>query len=142
MPKRTSRAVWNGSLTEGSGRMELGSGAFQGQYSVGTRFGSDEGTNPEELIAAAHAGCFSMAFSLILGNEGFTPDAIETSATVTIERQGDGYAITMIELDVEASVPDIDEEKFNELAEMAKNGCPVSKALETVPITMNARLKS
>jgi len=83
-----------------------------------------------------------MAFSLILGKEGFTPDAIETSSTVTIERQGEGYTITMIELDVEGSVPDIEEEKFIELAEMAKNGCPVSKALETVPITMNARLKS
>ncbi|HME56363.1 MAG TPA: OsmC family protein [Candidatus Lokiarchaeia archaeon] len=142
MPKRTSKAIWNGSLTDGSGRMELGSGAFQGQYSAGSRFGSEEGTNPEELIAAAHAGCFSMAFSLILGKEGFTPDAIETSSTVTIERQGEGYTITMIELDVEGSVPDIEEEKFIELAEMAKNGCPVSKALETVPITMNARLKS
>jgi lipoyl-dependent peroxiredoxin len=141
MPKRTSKAVWNGTVRDGSGRVELGSGAFEGQYSYQSRFESGEGTNPEELIAAAHASCFSMAFSLLLGKEGFPPESIETSAAVTIERQGDGFAITMIELEVEGNVPGIDEAKFLEIADMAKNGCPVSKALETVPITMNARLK-
>lgn len=126
---------------EGSGRVELGSGAFEGQYSYTSRFESGEGTNPEELLAAAEASCFSMAFSLLLEREGFAVETIETSATVAIEKQGDGFAITKIDLDVEGSVPNIDEAKFVEIAEMAKTGCPVSKALKPVAKTLKVKLK-
>ncbi|MFP4364365.1 MAG: OsmC family protein [Spirochaetia bacterium] len=134
--KRTSQAVWKGSIKEGSGAMKLGSGAFEGQYSFSSRFENGVGTNPEELIAAAHAGCFSMAFSLLLGEAGFEPKYIDTKASVSIEKKGDGFEITTIELSTEAAIPEIDEKIFQETAKAAKNGCPVSKALAGPEISL------
>ncbi|MBV6496650.1 MAG: OsmC family peroxiredoxin [Acidobacteria bacterium ACB1] len=140
--KRTSEAKWNGSVTEGSGEVKLGSGAFAGPYSFNSRFGNDtKSTNPEELIAAAHAGCFSMAFSLILGKSGFTPKSIETKASVHIEKQGEGFAIPKIELVTVAEVPGITDEEFQTIATTAKENCPVSKVLSAAEITLDATLK-
>ena len=140
MPARKAEAEWKGSLKEGSGTMKLGSGAFSGAYSFGTRFEEAKGTNPEELIGAAHAGCFSMAFSAGLGKAGFQPTRIHTTANVHLGKVGEGFAITKIELDCEAEVPGIDEAKFQQEAKAAKEGCPVSKALAATPITLNAKL--
>ena len=140
MPKRNAKAVWNGSIKGGSGTMSLGSGAFEGSYSFGSRFEEGAGTNPEELIGAAHAGCFSMALSGGLGRAGHDPKRITTKATVHIEKAGDGFEITRIELDCEAEVPGISEEAFREQAEGAKKNCPVSKALRAVEISLDARL--
>lgn len=138
--KQKASAVWQGSLKEGSGILSTGSGALSAKpYSFKTRFEGEQGTNPEELIGAAHAGCFSMAFSMILGTAGFTPAKIETSATITLEPKDGGFAITASHLDVVASIPAIDDAKFQELAGKAKAGCPVSKVLNAA-ITMNARL--
>lgn len=140
MPVRKANAVWEGSLKDGQGTMRLGSGAFEGRYSFGSRFEEAGGTNPEELIGAAHAGCFSMALSGGLGRAGFTPKRIATSAKVHIEKVGEGFKITRIELDNESEVPGIDETAFQEAARKAKEGCPVSQALGGVEITLNARL--
>ena len=129
MPTRTSSALWEGNLRDGSGTMKLGSGAFEGSYSFVSRFESGPGTNPEELIAAAHAGCFSMALSNGLSQAGFTPTSIATSATVHLDRVADGFGITKIDLDTVGTVPGIDDAKFQEVAAAAKAGCPVSKAL-------------
>src|SRR5216684_2905990 len=129
MPVRTADARWQRSLQDGSGTMRLGSGAFEGSYSFKSRMEDGAGTNPEELIGAAHAGCFSMAFAAGLGKAGFQPKRVSTTATVQLLKQGEGFAITSIELDTEAEVPGIDPAKFQELAEGAKKGCPVSKAL-------------
>jgi osmotically inducible protein OsmC len=120
--------------------MKLGSGAFEGHYSFGSRFGSDKGSNPEELIAAAHAGCFSMALALGLGKAGFTPRRIHTTAKAQIEHVAEGFRITRIDLDTEAEVPSISDATFREQAEAAKQGCPVSRALAGTEITLNARL--
>ena len=140
MATATAEAKWNGSLKEGSGKMKLGTGAFEGQYTFASRFENGKGTNPEELIGAAHAGCFSMALSAGLGRVGFTPDYVQTKAKVTLEKVGDAFAITTIELDTEAKIPGIDEAKFQEQADAAKKGCPVSKALTGVNIKLNAKL--
>ena len=140
MPARKAEAEWKGSLKEGSGPMKLGSGAFSGAYSFGTRFEEAKGTNPEELIGAAHAGCFSMALSAGLGKAGFQPKRIHTTANVHLGKVGEGFAITKIELNCEAEVPGIDDAKFQEQAKAAKEGCPVSKALASTPITLNAKL--
>lgn len=140
MVERTASAEWQGSLQGGAGTMRLGSGAYEGRYSFGSRFGSDKGTNPEELIAAAHAGCFSMALALGLGQAGFTPRRIHTTAKATIDQSGQGFRITRIKLDTEADVPGISEPMFRERAEAAKRDCPVSRALAGVEITLNARL--
>jgi lipoyl-dependent peroxiredoxin len=129
MPKRTANARWDGSLQEGSGTMRMASGSYEGPYSFQSRFEEGDGTNPEELIAAAHAGCFSMALSLALGQAGHDPESIETEATVEIDRVGDGFAITSIVLRTRARVPGIDADEFQQQAEAAKEGCPVSKAL-------------
>lgn len=137
---RTSKAQWNGSLKEGKGTVALGSGAYDGQYSFSSRFESGTGTNPEELIAAAHAGCFSMAFSAGLGKAGFTPTRVSTEAKVHLEKVGEGFGITKIDLVTEAEVPGIEEAQFQELAEGAKKGCPVSRALSAVEITLDAKL--
>ncbi len=142
MPVRKANAVWEGSLKEGKGTMKLQSGAFEGAYSFGTRFGEESGTNPEELIAAAHAGCFSMAFSAGLGKSGFTPTRVATSAKAHLEKVGEGFGITRIELSMEAEVPEIDEAAFNEIANGAKENCPVSKALAGVEISLEAKLVS
>ncbi|HEY0257371.1 MAG TPA: OsmC family protein [Candidatus Methylacidiphilales bacterium] len=138
--KHKASAVWTGSLTEGKGTLSTGSGALsETPYSFRTRFEGEKGTNPEELIGAAHAGCFSMAFSMILGLAGITPEKIETQATVTLEKQGDGFAVTASHLDVTATIPGVDEAVFQDLAGKAKAGCPISKLLKA-EITMDARL--
>jgi len=140
MPARTAEAVWEGDLVSGNGRMKLGSGAFEGQYSFGSRFEEGTGTNPEELIGAAHAGCFSMAFGHGLAQAGFTPRRIQTRAKVHLGKVEGGFAITRIDLESEADVPGIDEATFQEHAEGAKMGCPVSKALAGVEIRLKAQL--
>ena len=140
MPTRKAHAVWNGTLKEGQGEMSVESGAYRGAYSFGTRFEEDPGTNPEELIGAAHAGCFSMAFSLILEQAGFKAHSIETDATVSIEKVGEGFQITKVHLSTIGRVPEIDAARFKELAEKAKTGCPVSQALAGPSITMDAEL--
>lgn len=142
MAVRTANAVWEGTLQEGKGNMELGSGAFEGAYSFSTRFEEQPGTNPEELIGAAHAGCYSMALSGGLGRAGFTPTSIATTAKVHLTKGDAGFNISKIELHTEAQVPDIDDAKFQEIAEATKSGCPVSKALASVPIELTAVLKS
>ena len=137
---RTSKAQWNGSLKDGKGTVSLGSGAYDGQYSFSSRFESGTGTNPEELVAAAHAGCFSMALSAGLGKAGITPNRISTEAKVNFEKVGDGFSITRIDLVTEGDVPGIDEATFVKHAEDAKKGCPISRALGAVEITLNAKL--
>ncbi len=133
-------AVWSGDLLQGAGTVSTGSGALvEKPYSFKTRFEGEQGTNPEELIAAAHAGCFSMAFSMILGMAGLTPDKIETTATVTLEKVGDGFEVTKSHLDVVATIPGATEESFAQAAAAAKAGCPISKLLKA-EITMDAKL--
>lgn len=138
---RKASAVWEGGLKDGKGIISTGSGVLdKTQYSFGTRFENGVGTNPEELIAAAHAGCFSMAFSAELGKQGITPKSIETTATVTLEKVNDGFAVTKSHLEVVASVPGADRNKVLEIAEGAKKGCPISKLLNA-KITMTATLR-
>jgi len=140
MPVRSSSAVWNGNLLQGSGTMKVGSGAYEGAYSFPSRFESGKGTNPEELIAAAHAGCYSMALSATLGKAGFNPTRVATTAKVHLEKVGEGFSITKIELITEAQIPGIDNATFQTNAEAAKKGCPVSKALAATEITLSAKL--
>lgn len=140
MPVRSSSAVWNGNLLQGSGTMKVGSGAYEGAYSFPSRFESGKGTNPEELIAAAHAGCYSMALSATLGKAGFNPTRVATTANVHLEKVGEGFSITKIELITEAQIPGIDNATFQTNAEAAKKGCPVSKALAATEITLSAKL--
>lgn len=140
MPIRKAHAVWNGTLKEGQGQMDVESGAFQGAYSFGSRFAEEKGTNPEELIGAAHAGCFSMALSGVLVEEGFQPQQIETEATVSIEQTGEGFRIASIRLSTKGRVSGIDVVRFQDLAEKAKTGCPVSRALAGTSISLEARL--
>jgi osmotically inducible protein OsmC len=140
MPVRKAEAVWEGNLMKGKGTMKFGGGAFEGPYSFASRFESGAGTNPEELIGAAHAGCFSMAFSLFLEKAGFNPERIHTDAKVHIDKVGEGFKITTIELETEAKVPGIDDKKFQELAEATKKGCPVSVALAGTEIRLKAKL--
>ncbi len=142
MPVRKAEAVWEGNLKEGKGKMKLGSGAFEGAYSFASRFEDARGTNPEELIGAAHAGCFSMALSLFLGNAGYSPERISTVAQVRLDKVGEGFKITKIDLETEAKIPGIDEKRFMEQAEAAKKGCPVSQALAGTEITLKAKLVS
>ena len=134
---RTSKAVWEGGI-KGSGTMRVGDGVFEGKYTFASRFESGRGTNPEELIGAAHAGCFSMALALGLEQAGYRPERIATTAKVTVEKVGDGFRITTIDLDTEGMVPGIDEARFREKAEEAKKGCPVSIALAGVNIRLAA----
>lgn len=140
MPIRNASAEWTGDLLKGNGTVALGSGAFKGSYSFGSRFESGTGTNPEELIGAAHAGCFSMAFSGALGKAGFAPNSIKTSAKVHIDKVGEGFTITKIELDMVGDIPGIDNDTFLKIANGAKAGCPVSRALTGVEIVLNAKL--
>jgi osmotically inducible protein OsmC len=140
MAVRTANAVWEGDLPNGKGTMKFGNGAFEGQYSFASRFEEGTGTNPEELIAAAHAGCFSMAFSNALSKAGFVPTRVQTEARVRLEKVEGGFGITSIELNNESVVPGIDEAQFQEIAEGAKKGCPVSRALAAVDIQLNAKL--
>lgn len=142
MPVRKAEAVWEGSLREGKGTMALGSGAWEGPYSFGMRFENDPGTNPEELVGAAHAGCFSMAFSADLGRAGYTPDRVHTTANVHFEKTDAGFRVTRIHLVMEASVPGITQDEFQKIAEGAKKGCPISNLLTGAEITLDATLVS
>lgn len=140
MPTRSSSAEWSGNLARGNGTMSLGSGAFEGSYSFESRFESGEGTNPEELIAAAHAGCFSMALAAALSQADHVPDSIETTAQVTIDSIDGTPTITPSELSTEVKVDGLDDAEFQEFADGARSGCAVSRALAGVEITLAARL--
>lgn len=138
--KRKASAQWNGGLKEGKGTISTASGVLSAtQYSFGTRFEEGVGTNPEELVAAAHAGCFSMALSAQLGNEGLTAESIATTATVSMDKLDQGWTVTAVQLDVEARIPGAGREDFEKAAMVAKEGCPISRLLNA-QITMNARL--
>ena len=143
MAKRTAQAKWQGSFKEGAGTMAFGGGAFEGPYSAASRFEEGEGTNPEELIAAAHAGCFSMALTLGLDQAGHQPQSIETEADVHITpAEAGGFEISRIDLRTRGRVPGISADEFRAAAEATKSGCPVSKALAAVPeITLEAELE-
>lgn len=140
--KRTATAAWTGGLKDGKGNISTQSGVLSNtQYGFSARFENGSGTNPEELIAAAHAGCFTMALSAQLGELGITAEKLETSAAVTLDKVGDGFAITAIHLELAAKIPGADQQKFEEAANKAKEGCPVSKVLNT-KITLNTKLDS
>jgi osmotically inducible protein OsmC len=138
MPTRHANASWSGPLQDGEGTVGLGSGAFEGSYSFASRFEDGTGTNPEELIGAAHAGCYSMALANELAEAGYDPQDVTTDAAVSLDAET--LSIERIELTVEATVPDIEAETFHEFAEGAKENCPVSKALAGVDITLSATL--
>ena|SRR2546423_791689 len=140
MPTRSADAQWEGTLQEGKGTMRMASGAYQGAYSFVSRFQDGEGTNPEELIAAAHAGCFSMALAAALGRGGHNPKRVQTTAEVSLEKVGEGFKITKSHLRTEAEVPGIDDGTFREIATKAKETCPVSQALAGVDISLDAKL--
>jgi lipoyl-dependent peroxiredoxin len=140
MPTRTSSAEWNGNLARGNGTMSLGSGAFEGSYSAASRFESGEGTNPEELIAAAHAGCFSMALALVLSESGHEPQSVKTTAKVHLDKDEDGFTITRSDLETEVNVEGLDEDEFQQHADEAKRTCPVSRALGAIEIGLEAKL--
>ena len=142
MSIRHAEAVWNGSLREGSGTFSLGSGTLEGAYSFSSRFEEGTGTNPEELICAAHASCYAMALAANLAKAGFTPTRILTRAAVTLGRLDDKFRITLIHLECEAQVPGITLQAFQEIAAFVKDGCPISAALASVPITLSATLLS
>lgn len=141
MITRKANAKWDGGLKGGKGNVELGSGAYSGQYSFNSRFEEGKGTNPEELIAAAHAGCFSMALSAELEKGGFKPKSVSTEAKVKLEKVGEGFKITQILLKTVAEIPDIENSEFQKHAESAKKGCPVSQALAATDIKLEAELK-
>ncbi len=135
-------AHWQGDIKQDKGTISTQSGALKDQpYGFNTRFEDEPGTSPEELIGGAHAGCFSMAFSLQLGNAGYTPDSIDTEAKVTLEKDGDGFSITKVHLDMTAKIPGIDDDEFQKIAKAAKEGCPVSKLLNA-DISLDAKLQS
>lgn len=138
--KKTASAIWQGGLKDGKGQISTQSGALkQNPYGFNTRFEDTPGTNPEELIGAAHAGCFSMALSMMLGEAGLTPERIDTTAEVSLDKQDDGFAITAVHLILKAKVPGASEEQFLEIANKAKAGCPVSKVLNA-EISLDAAL--
>lgn len=138
MLTRTAEALWQGNLKDGKGTMKVGSGAFDGSYTFVSRFESGKGTNPEELLGAAHAGCFSMALSLGLVKAGFTPQRVDTTATVHLDTEN--LRISAIDLDTKAQVPGINEQQFLEQAELAKKNCIVSQALGGTEIRLHAKL--
>ena len=141
MPIRTSSARWSGNLTEGSGTIRTGKGGFEGNYSFKSRFEEGEGTNPEELIGAAHAGCFSMAFSKALADAGFAPTSVETTAKVHLDKTDAGMTVTRIDLETVGDVPGIDDADFQKIAEGAKANCPISRLLSPgADISLSARL--
>jgi lipoyl-dependent peroxiredoxin len=140
MPTRSSSAQWSGNLARGSGTMSLGSGAFEGAYSAASRFENGDGTNPEELIAAAHAGCFSMALALTLSQAGHEPDSVHTTAEVHLDKDGEGFSITRSDLTTEVKVEGLDDAEFQKYAEEAEKGCPVSRALGAIDIGLDAKL--
>ncbi len=140
---RKAEADWNGGIIDGNGKVKLGSGAFEGAYSFKSRFSEEEqtATNPEELIAAAHAGCYTMALSGNLGKAGYSPKNIHTTANVRIEKQGEGFVIPNIDLETEAEVEGIEDEEFQQIAEKTKKTCPVSQVLSGAEISLKATLK-
>jgi len=141
MPTRRAEAEWKGNLAEGEGNLKLGSGAFEGPYTFKSRFEEGQAaTNPEELIGAAHAGCFTMAMTAALSRAGIKPTRIHTEARVKLEKVGEGFSITAIELDTQAEIPGIDDAAFQKYANDAKQNCPVSKALAGTEIHLNAKL--
>jgi osmotically inducible protein OsmC len=140
MPTRKAHARWERSLKEGKGQVDFGNGAFKAPYSFLSRFENGMGTNPEELLAAAHASCFAMALSLVLGKAGFQPDYVDTTAQITVSPQDGGFRITGSHLVCEARVPGIDDAGFIVHAKAAKEGCPVSQALAGIEITLDAKL--
>ena len=141
MPTRKAEAEWEGNLAEGSGRLKVGSGAFEGPYSFKSRFEEGQSaTNPEELLGAAHAGCFTMALTAGLSRAGIKPKRIHTEARVKLEKVGEAFSITQIELETEAEIPDIDDAAFQKYALDAKQNCPLSKALAATQISMTAKL--
>ena len=141
MPIRTSSARWQGNLIEGSGTLKTGKGGIQGTYSYKSRFEEGEGTNPEELIGAAHAGCFSMALSAELGNAGFTDTSVDTTAKVHFDKGDAGFSVTRIDLETVGTVPGADEATFQKLAEQAKANCPISRLLSPgAQISLSAKL--
>jgi osmotically inducible protein OsmC len=140
---RKASAVWNGSLKEGKGTISTESGVLSAtSYSFAKRFENEKGTNPEELIAAAHASCFTMALSAQLGNAGIVPQSLDTTAAVTLEKLEAGFTVSKIHLDVTAKIPGADQAAFDKAAEAAKTGCPISRLLRAAEITMTARLLS
>ena len=140
MTTRTGSAVWEGTLREGSGKVKLGAAGYEGSYSFASRFESGEGTNPEELLGAAHAGCYSMALAAALTKAGKKPERVATTAKVHLENVGGAFQITRIDLESVAKVPDVDAPTFQAFAQDAKKNCPLSKALASVEITLNATL--
>jgi osmotically inducible protein OsmC len=140
MATRTGSAVWEGTLKQGNGKLKVGSGAYEGAYSFASRFENGSGTNPEELIGAAEAACFSMALSVGLEKAGHPPKRISTKASVKLEKVGEAFRITTIDLETEADVPGIEDAKFQETAEQTKKNCPVSVALSGAQINLKARL--
>lgn len=140
MPQRTAEATWRKGLKDGNGNMRLGSGAYDGAFSFASRFEEGTGSNPEELLGAALAGCFSMALSADLEGAGFTPESVSSEATVTLDMSGDEPTVTEIHLETEANVPGIDDDTFQEHVTGAKENCPVSRALAVPSITVDARL--
>ena len=140
MPTREAQAEWLGNFARGKGTMSFGSGAFEGAYTAASRFEQGEGTNPEELIAAAHAGCFSMAFALALTEAGHEPESVETTARVSIEKDEDGFSITRSDLNTEVKVEGLADDEFQKIAGEAKQGCPVSRALGAIEIGLEAKL--
>ena len=140
MPTRSSSADWNGNLARGNGTMSLGSGAFEGSYSFASRFESGEGTNPEELIAAAHAGCFSMALANILSQAGHEPESVQTTAVIHLDKDDGGFSITRSDLTTEVKADGLDDAEFQQHAEEAEKTCPVSRALGAIEIGLDAKL--
>ena len=142
MPVRTAEAKWKGTITEGAGSIKLGSGAFEGAYSFASRFGEDgkAGTNPEELLGASHAGCFTMALDAALSRAGFVPTSLHTTAKVRLDKVGESFSITKIELTTDAEIPNIADEEFQKIALDAKQNCPISKALAGTEIHLVAKL--
>ena len=142
MPTRTATAEWKGSLRDGSGSMKMESGSYEGPFSFQSRFKEGDGTNPEELIGSAHAGCYSMQLSGELGGRGVTPESVQTEARVEVSKVEGGFAISKIDLVTKVRAPGLDESTFQEAAEAAKVNCPVSQALKAVDITLDASLQA
>jgi osmotically inducible protein OsmC len=140
MPIRRANARWEGNLVDGRGTMHMQSGSYEGPYSFQSRFEEGEGTNPEELIAAAHAGCFSMKFSADLSAAGFEPESVETTANVHLDQVDDGFKIARSVLETRAKVPGIPDDQFQEIAQAAKDTCPVSAALGAIDLSVEAEL--
>jgi osmotically inducible protein OsmC len=140
MPVRTAEAEWKGDLPKGNGTMAFGSGAFEGAYSFSSRFEEGEGTNPEELIAAAHAGCFSMFLANVLSQAGHEPTSVRSTARISLDPENGGFSITRSDLSTEVSVEGLDDGEFQKHAEEAKQGCPVSRALGAIEIGLEAKL--